>query len=177
MPLGYMVIAGAVAVAIVMMSICAAILRDSRDDAFEHAQRAARNTLQMIERDVTRSFALYGGTLARIAAQLGDRRIAALPADLRREILFDSAAAANEAGAMYVLDARGHVTLASTRGPLPTASFASYDFFAAQRDSPALGTYLSGPYRMPSRGGEPCVALSRRVERADGAFAVEVVEK
>lgn len=123
MPLGYMVIAGAVAVAIVMMSICAAILRDSRDDAFEHAQRAARNTLQMIERDVTRGFRLYDRTLARIAAQFGDRRIAALPAGLRREILFDSAAAANEAGVMYVLDASGHVTLASTRGRCrPSAS-------------------------------------------------------
>lgn len=175
MPLGYMVIAGAVAVAIVMMSICAAILRDSRDDAFEHAQRAARNTLQMIERDVTRGFRLYDRTLARIAAQFGDRRIAALPAGLRREILFDSAAAANEAGVMYVLDASGHVTLASTRGPLPAERFASYDFFAAQRDTPALGMYLSGPYRMSSRDGEPYVALSRRIERADGAFAGVVV--
>ncbi|AOJ71388.1 MULTISPECIES: GGDEF domain-containing protein [Burkholderia] len=171
MPLGYMVIAGAVAVAIVMMSICAAILRDSRDDAFEHAQGAARNTLQMIARDVTRGFHLYDETLARIAAQLGDSRIAALPADLRRSVLFDSAAAAREAGTLYVLDAHGRVRLASANGPLPTASFASYDFFAVLRDAPRPGTYLSGPYRLPSRDGEPCVALSHRVERADGSFA------
>lgn len=43
MPLGYMVIAGAVAVAIVMMSICAAILRDSRDDARPTAAAAMRS--------------------------------------------------------------------------------------------------------------------------------------
>lgn len=35
--------------------------------------------------------------------------------------------------------------------------------------------YLSGPYRMSSRDGEPYVALSRRIERADGAFAGVVV--
>ncbi|MDN7674502.1 diguanylate cyclase [Burkholderia oklahomensis] len=176
MPLGYMVIAGAVAIAIVMMSICAAILRDSRDDAFEHAQDAARNTLRMIEHDVTRGFRLYDLTLRRIAAQLGDRRrIAMLSADLRREILFDAAVAATSAGAIYVLDARGRVWLASVDGPLPPGRFASYDFFAAQRDDPTLGTFLSGPYRIPARGGEPSVALSRRIERVDGSFAGVVV--
>ncbi|WP_323117945.1 GGDEF domain-containing protein [Burkholderia alba] len=170
MPLGYAVIAGGVAVAIVMMSICAAILRDSRADAFERAQDAARNTLLMIERDVSRNFHIYDLTLQGVVESINKPWLAGLPLELRREVLFDRAAAADFIGVIYVLDANGRIKLSSNGGAVPTRSFADCDFFIAQRDDPDLGMYVGSPYRARLIEGDPSIALSRRIDTPDGRF-------
>jgi diguanylate cyclase (GGDEF)-like protein len=171
MPLGYAVIAGGVAVAIVMMSICAAILRDSRADAFERAQDGARNTLLMIERDITRNFRIYDLTLQGVVEGIDKPWVLALPLARRREVLFDRGAAAKCIGMIYVLDETGRVTLSSRDEPLPTLGFADRDFFIAQRDDPDRGMYVSAPYRSRLRDGDPSIALSRRLHGSDGRFA------
>jgi diguanylate cyclase (GGDEF)-like protein len=171
MPLGYAVIAGGVAVAIVMVSICAAILRDSRADAFERAQDGARNTLLMIERDITHNFRIYDLTLQGIVEDVGKPWVAALPVARRREVLFDRGATAHCLGMIYVLDEHGRVTLSAHDGPLPTQRFADRDFFTAQRDRPDRGLYVSAPYRARLRDGDPSIALSRSLRGPDGRFA------
>ncbi|MGN3963306.1 diguanylate cyclase [Burkholderia gladioli] len=175
MPLGYLVIAGGVAIALVMMTICAAILRDSRVDAFERAQDGARNTLLMIERDVARSLHIDDLVLQGVAAGLRDPALAGLPVGMRRRMLFDRAAAANDIGGIYVLDANGRMTLSSNDIDTGDERFDDRDFFSVQRDDPDAGLFVSSPYATVMHGEDPSIALSRRLNGPDGKFAGVVV--
>ncbi|ACR31590.1 sensor domain-containing diguanylate cyclase [Burkholderia glumae] len=175
MPLGYLVIAAGVAIALVMMTICAAILRDSRVDAFERAQDSARNTLLMIERDVARSLHIDDLALQGVIAGLRDPSLDGLPAALRRRLLFDRAAVANDIGGIYVLDAEGRLVLSSTDLDTGDERFDDRDFFAAQRDDPDTGLFVSSPYTSVLTGDDPSIALSRRLNGPDGRFAGVVV--
>ncbi|MGN4224952.1 PDC sensor domain-containing protein, partial [Burkholderia gladioli] len=159
MPLGYLVIAGGVAIALVMMTICAAILRDSRVDAFERAQDGARNTLLMIERDVARSLHIDDLVLQGVAAGLRDPALAGLPVGMRRRLLFDRAAAANDIGGIYVLDANGRMTLSSNDIDTGDERFDDRDFFSVQRDDPDAGLFVSSPYATVLHGEDPSIAL------------------
>ncbi|MEK6349326.1 MAG: GGDEF domain-containing protein [Burkholderia sp.] len=175
MPLSYLVIAGGVAIALVMMTICAAILRDSRVDAFERAQDSARNTLLMIERDVARSLHIDDLVLQGVVTGLRDPALAGLPDALRGRLLFDRAAAAGDIGGIYVLDAAGRMTLASNGAPAAGARFDDRPFFTVPRDDPDAGLFVGGPSASLLHAKEAGIALSRRVNGPDGRFAGVVV--
>ncbi len=170
MPLGYLVIAGGVAIALVTLTICAAILRDSRVDAFERAQDSARNMLMMIERDVARELHVDDLVLQGVAAGLADPVLAAEPAALRRRLLFDRAVTSHISG-IYVLDDTGRVVLSSNGAGTGEQRFDDRDFFITQRDDPHAGLFVSGPALSVLHGEGPGIALSRRLDGAGGRFA------
>jgi diguanylate cyclase (GGDEF)-like protein len=163
-------VAGAVAAVVMMLSICGVVLYVSRVDAFEHAADSARNTLLVVQRDISRNVELYDLSLQAVQAGLKRPDVMTLPAVLQRGFLFDTAASAQYLGALYVINAKGDVVMNSRSTTSPPLNFGDRDYFQVQRDNPNAGLYISHPFLSRARHGDPSIGLSRRITNPDGSF-------
>jgi hypothetical protein len=164
------VIGGALVIAFAMLTVCAVLLYDGRQDALQHARDASRNTLLVIERDILRNVELYDLSLQAVVDGVGQPEVMALPARLRDALLFDRAATAKDLGSMLVLDAAGNV-LIDSRSEVPShVNLADRRYFTVHRDNPAAGLYVSAPLVSRIRKGDPIIVLSRRIDNPDGSF-------
>ncbi|TDG02267.1 sensor domain-containing diguanylate cyclase [Paraburkholderia guartelaensis] len=137
----------------------------------ERARETSRNLALIAERDIDRNFELYALSLQAVVDGLNEADVTALPARLRREVLFDRAATAKYLGAMLVIDASGKIVIDSDNDVPRAGNFADRAYFTVQRDNPHAGLYVSDPYRSRLRNGTPSIALSRRLSHSDGSFA------
>ncbi|MGG1946041.1 sensor domain-containing diguanylate cyclase [Trinickia sp. NRRL B-1857] len=164
------VVVGALITACFMVTLCGVALYQSRDDAFARASETSRNVAVIAERDILRNFELYSLSLQAVIDGVRDPEIMALPARVRREVLFDRAASASYLGSMLVLDSTGRIALDSLSDTPPSLSFGDRRYFTIQRDNPNVGLYVSDPYTSRLRSGSPSIALSRRISARDGSF-------
>ena len=82
----------------------------------------------------------------------------------------DRAAVPSEIESIYVLNAAGDMTL-NFFAPIPwQTSYATSDYFLVQRQNPVRGLYFSEPFKSRQTGSTE-IALSRRLNHADGSFA------
>jgi diguanylate cyclase (GGDEF)-like protein len=165
------VIYGSLLVALVMASLCATVLYQSRHDALERARDNSRNVALIAERDIERNFELYALSLQAVVDGLGKPEVMALSPYLRGQILFDRAITAQYLGSMLVLDASGNVIMDSAADTPRQGNFSDRDYFTVQRDNPHAGLYVSAPFRSRMRNGVQSIALSRRLSHPDGTFA------
>jgi diguanylate cyclase (GGDEF)-like protein len=161
---------GGMLVAIVMVTLCALVLYQSRRDATQYTGVNLRNIALIAERDIERNFDIYELSLQTIVERLRQPQIMALPPDLQRQILFDHIATEKSLGTILVVDSSGHIVLDSDDTVPPETSLSGQKYFAVQRDDPNAGFYISDPYPSPLRNGTLSVALSRRVSEPDGSF-------
>lgn len=166
-----LVIGAGVATALGMLTVCAILLYDGRRDALAHATDSSRNTLLVIERDISRNVELYDLSLQAVVDGVQRPQVMALPFPLRQALLFDRAATARDLGAMLVLDATGNTVIDSRADMPPRGNFSDRTYFTVHRDNPDIGLYVSPPFVSRVRPGDPCIALSRRINNADGSFA------
>lgn len=165
------IFSGGVVIALVMVSLCAASLYQSRQDALDRARETSRNLALIAERDIERNFELFALSLQAVVDGMNDPQVLALPPALRRQVLFDRAATAKYLGSMLVLDAAGNIVI-DAAGDVPRkGNFADRQYFTVQRDNPDAGLYISDPYQSRLRSGSPSIALSRRLSHPDGSFA------
>ncbi|WP_084534307.1 sensor domain-containing diguanylate cyclase [Paraburkholderia dilworthii] len=162
---------GGFAIALVMVSLCALSLYQSRQDAMDRARETSRNVALIAERDIERNFELYSLSLQTVVAGLGNPKVMALPPDLRNQLLFDGATAAKNLGSMLVFDASGNIIIDAGNDTPRKGNFADRDYFKVHRDNPNAGLYVSAPFHSRLRNGSPSIALSRRVSNRDGSFA------
>lgn len=161
-----------VALALLMFALCALVLYQSRQDAFEHGRQTSLNVLLIAKRDIERNFEIDALSLQAIVDSRQQPEILAMPRHLQQALLADRAINAKYLGVVAVLDANGDLLVDSRRGSLiDTGNFADRDYFRVQRDNPHAGLYISRPYLSRLRNGEPTIALSRRIENPDGSFA------
>ncbi len=125
-----------------MVSLCAASLYQSRQDALDRARETSRNVALIAERDIERNFELYGLSLQSVVDGLGNLDVMALPPRLRNQILFDGATAAKNLGSMLVFDASGKIIIDAGNDAPRTGNFADRDYFVVQRDNPNAGLYV-----------------------------------
>ncbi|MGF6602466.1 diguanylate cyclase (GGDEF)-like protein [Paraburkholderia sp. GAS448] len=166
----WFVIAGGVLMALTMLVVCAVLLYDGREDALALANESSLNTLLVVERDIARNVELYDLSLQAVVDGVGDPEVMALPRALRDSVLFERAATAKDLGSMLVLDSAGNVMIDSGSATPRQANFADRSYFTVHRDNPNAGLYLSPPFRSRLRGGDPSIALSRRINKPDGSF-------
>ncbi|WP_159999082.1 sensor domain-containing diguanylate cyclase [Roseomonas sp. 18066] len=158
---------------VVMVAILAggaATLLQERQEAWHRAEREAGNLVVALERDIARNFHYLDLSLQGAAAAMVQPGLNAATPEVRHMALFDRAVTAQYLGSILVLDAAGQVRESSVPPRLPGLGFGDRDYFAAHRAEPDLGLYVSRPYRSRLRGGDASIALSRRLDRADGGF-------
>src|ERR1700730_7985709 len=85
----WVVIGGGVIAAFAMLTVCAVLLYDGREDALARASEASRNPLLVIEGDIARNVELYDLSLQSVVDGVGDPDVMALPQKLRDALLFD----------------------------------------------------------------------------------------
>ncbi|MFM0631023.1 sensor domain-containing diguanylate cyclase [Paraburkholderia xenovorans] len=156
-------------------SLCAWVLFESRNDAYNHAEENARNLMLVIERDIARNIELYDLSLQAVADEVVDPQVMALPPRIRSGVLFDRAASGKYLGSIFVMSERGDIVLDSRFIPARVGNFADRDYFSFHRDSGNTGLYISKPYASRLRDGALTIALSRRITRTDGSFGGVVV--
>lgn len=164
------IVTAGVAIALVMVAICATVLYQSRLDAMARASETSRNVAIIAERDIERNFELYALSLQAVVDGVNDPDVMRSPWKLRREVLFDRAATATYLGSMLVLDVDGNIVIDSGSEVPRKANFVDRTYFAVHRDNPNAGLYVSDPYTSRLRGGSPSIALSRRLSGPGGAF-------
>jgi diguanylate cyclase (GGDEF)-like protein len=164
-----------VTVAIGMLVLGSVVLLDARKDAWRQAQRASTNLVVALERDIARNLATYDLSLQ------GTMEVLRLPgsenanSELRRMALFDRASNAEYLGSVTIFGADGAIIASSTSSRTPTMDLADRDYFRIHREKADAGLFVSTPYRSRMRGGEPTMAISRRMSNADGGFGGVVV--
>jgi diguanylate cyclase (GGDEF)-like protein/PAS domain S-box-containing protein len=70
---------------------------------------------------------------------------------------------------LFVFDADGNPIVTSLPPDVSGHSVADRDYFQSQRDNPALGTVVTGPYRSKSDNSW-VLCISRRLNKPDGSF-------
>jgi diguanylate cyclase (GGDEF)-like protein len=145
-------------------------LASGRQDALDHARDTSRGVISVLSNDVQHNFELADLSLQAVAAGLRDPLVMQLDADIRHKVLFDRTTTAQYISAVSALDASGNVVEYGADAP-PKANLADRDYFSVHQQRPDAGLYFSRPYHSRLRGGASSIALSRRIDNADGSFA------
>ncbi|SDG11234.1 sensor domain-containing diguanylate cyclase [Paraburkholderia phenazinium] len=145
-------------------------LAAGRQDALDHARDTSRSVISMLSNDVQHNFELADLSLQAVAAGLRDPLVMQLDPNIRHKVLFDRTSTAHEISAVSALDANGNVVEYGAGTP-PKANLADRDYFYVHQQSRDLGLYFSKPFHSRLRGGASSIALSRRIDHADGSFA------
>ncbi len=160
-----------VVVALGTMALGVLVLLDARRDAWRQADQAARNLLLALERDIARNIATLDLSLRGVMEALAEPDLDKAGPRVRHQALFDRAASAEDLGSILVLDANGSVVEDSTALQPHQLQLGDRDYLRVHQERPDAGLFLSRPYRSRLGGGDPRIAISRRLQGPDGAFA------
>ena len=167
-------IAGACLVVLSILLLVGWSLWESRQAALDHAVQTSRNLATTLAHDIERNLASYDLSLQGVIEGLKFDEIKTVSPALRNQTLFDRAATATFLGTIVVLGEQGEVLIDSRSFEPRTVTYADRAYFRVQRDNPAAGLYISAPFKgLQTHEWE--IALSRRLEHADGSFAGVVV--
>lgn len=160
-----------VTIALAILFSAAALLGEGRKLVIARAADNQRNIAEVLQRDIELNFRLYEVSLDAVVRLLARPDVAALPPNLRRDLIFERSGASSYIGVLVVLDAQGNIVI-DAAGETPRAgNFADRDYFVVQRDHPDTGLYVSGLLQSRLRNGLPTMTLSRRLSNPDGSFA------
>jgi PAS domain S-box-containing protein len=172
---GLIAAVGTIAAICGVTGLAAWTIWDAHRAAETHAIHNAENLVAALDHDIERNVEIYDLSLRNVISGLNVPGIWQLPPATRDRVLFDGAAAAQDLGAIYVLDRNGTVLIHSPGRPGRRHSFADRLPFTALRDHPDLGLFISAPFRRNIGNEDWSIAFSRRIEGRGGAFAGAVV--
>ncbi|WP_407070702.1 GGDEF domain-containing protein [Paraburkholderia rhynchosiae] len=158
-------------VAVAMAGLTLLTLLSGRTDALDHARETSQNLVSIISSDLERHVEIYNLSLQAMVDGTEHHFGAGLPADEQRAVLFDRATTAAYLGGAYIVGADGGVIASQSGEMSPSIRFADRDYFVAHQRNPAVGLYLSHPFRSRVRDGKLSIGLTRRINEADGRFA------
>ncbi|WP_434662790.1 diguanylate cyclase [Paraburkholderia sp. A3BS-1L] len=157
-------------VGIAIVALALAGFAQQREQALAHARQTSETLVSLMSAHLEESFGVYDLILTEALESIRDPRAAALPRDLRRQLMFSRVAgAAYLDGALYI-DAGGKIVESLDGADYPNVDLADRDYFRAQERSPSVGMYISDPFRSRVNAGQYAIGLSRRVSTYDGAF-------
>ncbi len=143
---------------------------DSRSDAAIYADSTARNILEVIRRDIGRTFESYDLSVQGVITALEAQDFSKVGPDGQHLMMFDRSAQASDYSSILVSDADGNVRYDSESVVARRVNLSDRDFFQVHRDDPNIGLYISKPFRSRN-GAYMAIALSRRLNKPDGSFA------
>ncbi|MXQ10590.1 sensor domain-containing diguanylate cyclase [Microvirga makkahensis] len=163
-------VAGVIGFGILILSVHG--IWNERQEAWERAQRASRNLLTTLARDLGSHLRSVDVALIRITRGLRYQGFTSLPPEVQHGILFDQAGSASIARTILLLNASGD--LVADGGPLLAPrglNVSDADFFKIHKERSFAGLFLSHPYESQIKLGTLSIALSRRLSKPDGEFA------
>lgn len=152
-----------------MLVASGVMLFDLRQDAWERAEQASKNLIQVLERDIARNVEIYDLSIKSAADNSRAPGVAVLDPQLRQFILFDRAATAHDMGVMLVIDERGDIVADLDAIPPRKGNYADREYFQVHKARAGLGLYIGAPI-ISRLTGERMLPFSRRINKADGTF-------
>lgn len=157
-------------IALAMAGLIGSILYLGRTDALARARDSAASLVSIVTGDLERNIETYNLSLQGVVESAQRPGIWELPPDLRQSLLFDRFTTASYVSGAYVVDANGALVASQGRLVDRTVRLSDRDYFLVHQRSPAVGLYVSHPYRSRLRGGAPSIGLTRRINAPDGSF-------
>ena len=158
-------------VALAMSILIALEVGEGRSETLDHARQTSQNLVSIISADLERNVEIYSLSLESIVDAARDPVTWTLPVAVRQAPLFDRTTTAAYLGGAYVVDADGEVAAAQYEDANTTVHLDDREFFRVQQRNPAAGLYFSHPYMSRLRGDKLSIALTRRIDDAQGRFA------
>ncbi|MCC8400858.1 diguanylate cyclase [Paraburkholderia sp. MMS20-SJTN17] len=158
-------------VALAMSILIALEVGAGRSETLDHARQTSQNLVSIISADLERNVEIYSLSLQAMADVARDPLTWTLPAPERQAMLFDRVTTAAYLGGAYVVDANGQVAAAQYEDANTTIRLDDREYFQVHQRNPAAGLCFSHPYTSRLRGGELSIALTRRIDDAQGRFA------
>jgi diguanylate cyclase (GGDEF)-like protein len=141
----------------------------ARDEALANARLSARNVEQLIANSSLHVLNSFDMSIEQVVKSLGSIEGQNVPDELKRQILFDNSANSKYFYSIRVLDEKGDLILDSRELKPARLNFAEHDYFQLHVPQGGPNLFVSQPYLARS-DGDYAVALSRRLEDADGNF-------
>lgn len=157
-------------VAIGMLAVGSVTLFQARRDAWQQAEQSSTNLAVALERDIARNIAVFDLSLQGAIQALQEPGIDKVDSQMKQLFVFDRSASAEYLGSILVLDANGDVTLNSQSINSIHFNYSDRDYFQYHKDHFDVGPYISRPFRSRLRGGDPSIAISRRLPGLNGHF-------
>ena len=161
--------------ALAVMALGAFVLADARQDTWAQAEHASQNLILALERDIARNVAVYDLSLQGAIDSIHQPGIDEVSPAIRHSAVFDRAATASHLGSILVLDRTGTIKLDSTAMAPHPLNLSDRDYFKVHVDRPDAGLFVSRVFRSRLRGGDPSIAISRRISGPGGEFEGVVV--
>ena len=146
------------------------VMAEARRDVGRSVAVSAGNLAAAVAHDVDRNIELLDLSLQAAAKGWSNPDIQSLAAPLRKMVLFDSSASAEDIGPVFILDETGSVQAVSKMEVAIGMNFADRDYFRVHANTNAIGLFVSKPF-ISRISGNWQVALSRRIDKPDGSFA------
>ena len=165
-----------VACPIVIWLLFAGIVYESYLNEWRSAGVFTDNIKSLTSLDISRTIEQYDLSLKAAAQGFADASIWTLPPKIRQKVLFDQSANASGLGSIVILDNTGRL-VADSRFERPDHyDAADRDYFSVHvpKTGPR-GLYISHPFKSRIHDHLWTIAISRRLENADGSFAGVVV--
>ena len=159
------------AIAISMAVLSFAALWQGRAQALRNAHQASANLVATLSADIARNIESSDLSLRTIVSGEQNPAVMALPPDLRKLVLFDGATAMNYVGGAFVMNREGRIVIERDPSEHAELLFNDRDYFKVHAENPHAGLFISGPYDSRLRNGAASLAMSRRIDAPDGAFA------
>jgi len=151
--------------------LCIGVLVSAYRDAQHDNEKSTRNLSILVTRDIERNIDLANLDLLSVVDGLKEPSINQYPDRVRRMILFDRSSTAPYLGATRVANAVGDIVLDESSVAPQNDNVAKRDFFTVHQRDPAADLYISKPFQAHPGDAPYEIALSRRVNHADGSFA------
>ena len=169
-PQANLIVVAGVLLSAAVLVLVSFTLWQSRADTWANAARSSENLVEVIANDIARNFDLYDLVLQDLTDDLFDPGVDRTPA-VQHRFLSRALETSAHIESILLLDAAGDV-VADSASPEPrSGNFSDRDYFRAQREQAGLGSFMSHPYESGLRGGDPSVAISRRIDGPNGDFA------
>uniref|UniRef100_E1TGV5 diguanylate cyclase n=1 Tax=Burkholderia sp. (strain CCGE1003) TaxID=640512 RepID=E1TGV5_BURSG len=141
----------------------------ARDTAIRHAHETSGNIAAVLSSNILHTVESSDQSLRTLIASLDKPAIQTMNADVRHELLFNRTAISQYVTGMGVTNEHGQL-IDGCCSSTHHWNFRDRDYFLVHRESSDVGLYVSAVYRARSRGGVEALALSRRIDNADGSF-------
>ncbi|MFR0693167.1 diguanylate cyclase domain-containing protein [Enterobacterales bacterium AE_CKDN230030158-1A_HGKHYDSX7] len=144
---------------------------EMRHDALEVATANGHNIALLVQRDIQRNLDLYDMTLEAVVHAHAQPEVRALSNEVRDSLLKDYTAPTRGMGSVFITNAEGVATFSFGKEIPARIDLSGREYFQAQREAKGNSVFVSHPYIPYSNDARRSIALSRRLERADGSFA------
>ncbi|TDV16340.1 sensor domain-containing diguanylate cyclase [Paraburkholderia caballeronis] len=160
----------------VIAAIVAAVplieMEAGRRDAMEHARETSENLSWIIALDLERNFRFHDVQLQEIVRSAEDPRTWVAPPDLQNRLLFRDLPDDAYVDGEFVVGAAGQIVASQDGSEVsPVLRLDDRDYFLKQKQDPSAGLVVSHPFRSRLHNGKLSIALTRRLNAPDGAFA------